>query len=456
MSHNIAAAKADISTTAPWASAAAQDRLRFLEQTHCETTPEQIAASVAGSQAAFRRRTDVQGISLYAGSNVVSPAVEAAHDTAMATRPALGWPGEKVQPGVQEIEELEVIASRQIARAMNAQFAEVRFLTATMANLAAYIAFTEPGDTIAILAPEDGSHASHQQQGTAGIRGLHTEFLPYDRERFDVDPARINCFVDEVRPKLILVGGSVALFPHDLAVLRAAADRVGAFLLYDASHTAGLIAAGVFQNPLDEGAHAVTFSTYKTFAGPAGGAAVTNDAAIAEKLSHAAYPVLSSNYDASRLGPLAIAAAEALEQSPPWAAQTVALAQAVGRALDGLGLNVLGSNLGYTRTHQVVVDATEHGGGQNVVRKLERVGLYTGACRVPGQSPESGPQGLRLGLQEAVRRGATVAHADLIAETVHQGITSWPGKLDTDQITRLRHSFGHDIWGRQPSGGPLT
>jgi glycine hydroxymethyltransferase len=452
MSRSTATAPAEVSATAPWASPAAQDRLRFLEQTHTEAGQERVAASIAISMAAFRRRTDIQGVSLYAGSNVVSPAVEAAHQTTMATRPALGWPGDKVQPGVQEIEELEVIASRQVARSMGARFAEVRFLTATMANLAAYIAFTEPGDTIAILSPESGSHASHQQQGTAGIRGLHTEYLPYNRELFDVDPALVNGFVDRVRPKLILVGGSVALFPHDLAVVRAAADRVGAILLYDASHTAGLIAAGLFQNPLEEGAHAVTFSTYKTFAGPAGGAAVTNDPVIAEKLSHAAYPVLSSNYDASRLGPLAIAAAEAVEQSPRWAAQTVALAQAVGGRLDELGLKVLGNSRGYTQTHQVVVDASEHGGGQDVVRKLERVGLYTGACRIPEQSPEAGPQGLRLGLQEAVRRGATMAHADRIAEIIHQGITSWPGKLDTAQIAHLRQSFGHDIWGRPASG----
>lgn len=452
MNPNTVHAPANASSTAPWASAAAQDRLRFLEQTHNERTADNVAGSVAVSQAAFRRRTDVLGISLYAGSNVVSPAVEAAHDTAMATRPALGWPGEKIQPGVQEIEELEVIASRQVARALRGQFAEVRFLTATMANLAVYAAFTEPGDTIAILSPESGSHASHQQHGTAGIRGLRTEYLPYDRATFDVDPARITQFVDEVRPRLIVVGGSVTLFPHDLSMLRAAADRVGAFLLYDASHTAGLMAAGLFQDPLAEGAHAVTFSTYKTFAGPAGGAAVTNDAAIAEKISHAAYPVLLSNYDASRLGPLAIAAAEALEQRPPWAAQTVELAQEVGRNLHELGLKVLGSHRGYTQTHQVVVDATEHGGGQTVVRQLERVGLYTGACRIPGQDAEAGPQGLRLGLQEAVRRGATTSHAERIAEIIHQSISSWPGKLDTSQVTHLRQSFGHDIWGRPASG----
>lgn len=445
-------AEGAVSATAPWASSAAQDRLRFLEQTHHETTPEQVAGNVSVAQAAFRRRTDVLGLSLYAGSNVVSPAVEAAHDPSLATRPALGWPGEKVQPGVQEIEELEVIASRQVARAMHAEFAEVRFLTATMANLAAYTAFTEPGDSIAILAPESGSHASHQQHGTAGIRGLRTEFLPYDQETLDVDSTRLSRFVDEIRPKLILVGGSVALFPHDLAPLRGAADHIGAVLLYDASHTAGLIAAGVFQNPLDEGAHAVTFSTYKTFAGPAGGAAVTNDPAIAEKLSHAAYPVLSSNYDASRLGPLAVAAAEALDQNPPWAAQTVALAQAVARRLADLGHKVLGGERGYTRTHQVVVDVTKHGGGQYVVRKLERVGVYAGACRIPGQNPQAGPQGLRLGLQEAVRRGATSAHAERIAELINQGITSWPGRLDTSQVTQLRQSFGDDIWGRPASG----
>jgi glycine hydroxymethyltransferase len=373
--------------------------------------------------------------------------VAAAHDAGLAPRPALGWPGEKIQPGVQEIEELEVIASRQVARAMGARFAEVRYLTATMANLGVYIAFTEPGDTISILSPESGSHASHQEQGTAGVRGLQTAYLPYNVQNLDIDHSKLLDHVERTRPRLIMVGGSVALFPHDLAPLREAADKVGAVLVYDASHTAGLIAAGMFQNPLAEGAHAMTFSTYKTFAGPAGGAVVTNDPAIAEKVSHAAYPVLSSNYDPSRLGPLAIAAAEAHEQNPPWAFQTVALAQDVAARLDELGLPIVGATKGYTRTHQVVVDVAAQGGGEQMVRKLERVGIYAGACRLPGQISAAGPLGLRLGFQEIVRRGATTAHAQALADLLYQGIAGSTG-LNSSSVTELRSSFGHDIWGR--------
>lgn len=433
--------------TAPWASKQAQNRLRFLEQTHCESSAEEVASAVGVSQAGFRHRTNVEGLNLYAGSNVLSPAVSAAHDGGLSPRPALGWPGEKVQPGVQELEDLEVIAAQQVARAMGAAFAEVRYLTATMANLGIYTAFTEPGDTIAILSPESGSHASHQANGTAGVRGLTTSHLPYDPQAFDVDHDRLFDYVETVRPKLLLVGGSVTLFPHDLSVLREAADRIGALLVYDASHTAGLMAAGVFQNPLREGADVVTFSTYKTFAGPAGGAAVSNDPAIAEKISHAAYPVLSSNYDPSRLGPLAIAAAEAREQAPPWAFQTVALAQAVAAGLHALGLPVLGASRGYTQTHQAVVDVSEFGGGVQAVRRLERAGIYAGACRLPEQSTTAGPMGLRLGLQEAVRRGATADNAQAISEILYEGLTQ-PTGLSTASVRELRQSFGPDIWGR--------
>jgi glycine hydroxymethyltransferase len=443
----VASSTATPAASAPWASDEAQNRLRFLEQTHQEATAAEVAASVAVSQSAFHHRTDIDGLSLYAGSNVLSPAVAAAHDGGLSTRPALGWPGEKVQPGVQELEELEVIASRQVARAMGADFAEIRFLTATMANLGIYSAFTEPGDRISILSPNSGSHASHQAQGTAGVRGLETSYLPYNPQELDVDHGQLGDYLSSVRPKLIIIGGSVALFPHNVQAVREAADRVGATLIYDASHTAGLMAAGVFQNPLDEGAHAVTFSTYKTFAGPAGGAAATNDADIAEKISHAAYPVLSSNYDPSRLGPLAIAAAEAREQGPAWAFQTVALAQAVAAGLSALGLPVLGARRGFTQTHQVVVDVSRLGGGVQAVRRLERVGGYAGACRLPEQSSTDGPMGLRLGLQEAVRRGATGAHSQAIAEILYQGL--WHGQgLSSANVRELRQSFGPDIWGR--------
>ncbi|GCE37932.1 Serine hydroxymethyltransferase [Rhodococcus wratislaviensis] len=440
------------STIAPWASTAAQERLSTLEDLHTENTTVQVVESVSQALTDYQQRID-HGIVLYAGTNMLSPNVEALHDTSLSTRPALGWPGEKVQTAVDEIEHLEVITTRQVAQSLHGTYAEVRYLSATMANLAAYIAFTEPGDTIAVLSPEAGGHASHQQiLGTAGIRGLTVEHLPYSPSALDIDAGEIDDFVRRARPKLIVVGGSVTLFPHHLGPIREAADQVGAVLLYDASHTAGLIAAGHYQDPLAEGADVVTFSTYKTYAGPAGGAAVTNSPEYAERLADAAYPTMLSNYDPARLGPLAVAAREAVEQSPSWAAPTIEYASELAANLNALGLIVVGRRLGYTRSHQCVIDAQDIGGGPAAVRRLERDRIYAGACRLPWQSPGTPPEGIRLGTQEFVRRGAGFDTIADLARLVHQSLTT-TGTEPLTATRKLRGRLSTDLWGR-PAPAP--
>ncbi|WP_394617184.1 DegT/DnrJ/EryC1/StrS family aminotransferase [Lentzea sp. JNUCC 0626] len=442
----------DTSAIAPWASAAAQERLRGLENAHDERASAYVTSAVTETIARHRRRADDTGIPLYAGTNVLSPNVLAAHDTGLSTRPALGWPGEKLQTGTQDIEHLEVVAMQQVARSLRARYAEVRFVTATMANLATYIAFAEPGDTIAVLSPEAGGHASHQgAAGTAGVRGLKVEHLPYSAGAFDVDVSAVEEFVRSVRPRIILVGGSVTLFPHNLEPIKAAARKIGAVVVYDASHTAGLIAAGLFQDPLAEGADVVTFSTYKTYGGPAGGAAVTNDPELAERLSHAAYPVLLSNYDPARLGPLAIAASEAVEQSPAWAVPTTEYAAELAARLDFAGLAVAGRGRHYSRTHQVVLDVGSFGGGPDVVRRLEGDGIHAGACRLPWQHPAAPPQGVRLGSQEFVRRGAGFDSIPELAELVARSVMGPDRVPDPGAAHRLRARITRDLWGR-PGG----
>ncbi|MEU6012251.1 DegT/DnrJ/EryC1/StrS family aminotransferase [Streptomyces sp. NPDC047453] len=433
------------SAIAPWANVPSRQRLHELETQHREEGSAAVTGAVSRTLDAYHYRMATEGLVLYAGTNVLSPAVRAAHDGALSTRPALGWPGGKLQTGVQEIEALEVIATTQVAHAMRATYAEIRFLTATMANLALYSAFTQPGDTIAVLSPEAGGHASHHAYATAGVRSLNTVYLPYSDADFDVDADVLDVFLTTHRPRLILVGGSVTLFPHDLGVLREAADRIGALLAYDASHAAGLIAAGYVQDPLAEGAHVVTFSTYKTFAGPAGGAAVTNDPQLAEAISHAAYPVLSSNYDPARLGPLAIAAAEATEQKPSWAAPTITAAQHLAAHLASQRYAVLGADRGYTRTHQVVIDATALGGGVGAVDRLAAHGIYAGTCRLPWQPPDAPAQGIRLGTQEIIRRGADIATMSRVAAVIHHALTN-RGPANTEAAAELGASLGPDLW----------
>ena len=178
------------------------------------------------------------------------------------------------------------------------------------------------------------------------------------------------------------------LFPHDVARTRAACDEVGALLVYDASHVAGLIAGGRFQRPLDEGAHLVTMSTYMSFGGPPGAAVVTRDEDLARQVSAAAYPGLTANYDASRLAPLAVAAAEHAAGGSAYADRCVANARALAAALDGEGFTVIAAQRGWTASHHVAVDADAFGGGDEAARLLAEGGVYLSGIALPGRPAE--------------------------------------------------------------------
>src|SRR4051794_39910889 len=186
------------------------------------------------------------------------------------------------------------------------------------------------------------------------------------------------------------------LFPHRLRAIAAAVDVP---LLYDASHVAGLIAERRFQDPLAEGADLMTFSTYKSFAGPPGGAVVTNDRALAERVATAAYPGLLANYDASRLLPLAAAALEHERAAGDYADRCIANARALAAGLAEHGLDVLGAARGYTASHHVAVDV--HGSGTAAARRLAAGNLLLSEIGVP-RDPAGG---LRFGTQALPRQG---------------------------------------------------
>jgi len=314
------------------------------------------------------------------------------------SQPSMGYPGDKYQPGLERIDVVEVAAAEAVARVMGARFAEVRSTSATLANLAVYTALASPGDTIAVLPGWAGGHLSHHAVGAPGVRGLRVVELPYDDARLDVDLAALPEFLARERPALVVVGASLMLFAHRLAEIAAVVDVP---LLYDASHVAGLIAEGRFQAPLAEGADVMTFSTYKSFGGPPGGAIVTNDEALAARVATAVYPGLVANYDAARLVPLAAAAVERSSFAGAYADACIANARALAVALDGAGLPVLGADRGFTASHHVAIDARGFGGGKTAAVALARSGLLLSEIGIP----RDGAGGLRIGTQSITRQG---------------------------------------------------
>jgi glycine hydroxymethyltransferase len=342
---------------------------------------------------------------LYAGTNVMSPAARRVAEAPVGGRPSMGWPGEKYQAGLDRLDVLEVLTPALVARLVGARFAEVRSHSATMSNLAVYTALTEPGDTIAVLPERAGGHTSHHAVGAPGVRGLRVVDLPYDVDAYDVDLDALPGFLERERPRLVVIGASLLLFPHRVPAIAEAVSAAGAVLLYDASHMAGLVAAGRFQRPLAEGADLLTFSTYKSFGGPPGGVIATDDAALAERVSAAVFPGLTANYDAARLAPLAVTAAEILGDGGAYADRCIAVARDFAAALSREGFAVAGEGRGFTDSHHVAVDVAALGGGRAAMARLAEAGVYLSAIGLPWQADGEPDRGLRIGTQEVVRRG---------------------------------------------------
>jgi glycine hydroxymethyltransferase len=431
----------DRSHTAPWASPRAQQRLAAVEA----ALPADPAAAVAHAAAAARehaRRIDQTCLQLYAGTNVASPLVAALHEAALAAQPSMGYPGDKYQAGLEPVDVVEVTAAEAVARVMGARFAEVRPTSATIANLAVYAALAKPGDTIAVLPDWAGGHLSHHEIGVPGVRGLRVAPLPYDDEALDVDLAALPEFLAREQPALVVVGASLMLFPHRLTEIAAAVGGVP--LLYDASHVAGLIAEQRFQDPLNQGADLVTFSTYKSFGGPPGGAIVTNDEPLAERVSTAVYPGLVANYDVSRLAPLAAAALERERSAGAYADQCIANAKTLAGELAAAGLDVLGEHRGFTASHHVALDARAFGGGTQAALRLAEGNILLSEIGIP-RDPAGG---VRIGTQAITRQGFVEADMPAVAAAIAANLR---GDDVRGQVEALRRSRDGLRWCLTPA-----
>jgi glycine hydroxymethyltransferase len=247
---------------------------------------------------------------------------------------------------------------------------------------------------------------------------LKSKPAPVDADGYSVDLEALRRQAHEVQPRLITLGGSLNLYPHPVAEVRAIADEVGAHLLFDAAHQCGMIAGGVWPNPLDEGAHLMTMSTYKSLGGPAGGLIVTNDAEIAQRLDAIAFPGMTANFDAGKTAALAISLLDWVDFGPAYARAMVDLAQALAQALAAQGLPVFEGSRGATTSHQFALLAAGFGSGQAASKTLRRAGFLACGIGLPADPVAGDMNGLRIGTPELVRRGVTPDHAPRLAALI--------------------------------------
>ncbi len=363
-------------------------------------------------------------VNLNPATNIMNPRAEAMLSAGLGSRPSLGYPGDKYEMGLEAIEQIEVMAAELAAEVFDAEYAEIRVPSGAIANLYAFMSTCEPGDTIIAPPASIGGHVTHHLGGSAGMYRLNTIPAPVDADRFTVDVDALRVLAHQHRPKMITIGASINLYPHPVGTLREIADEVGAVLLFDAAHLCGLIAGGAWPNPLEQGAHLMTMSTYKSLGGPPGGLIVTNEPAIAQRLDAIAYPGLTANFDAGKAAALAVTMLDWKATGKEYAATMVETAAELAAGLEERGLPVFHGIDGPTRSHQFALKAHPWGGGQRAAKQLRLANLLACGIGLPVEAVDGDVNGLRIGTPELVRLGMKPHDMDELASLIADGLAS--------------------------------
>ncbi len=348
------------------------------------------------------------GIELIASENIVSAAVLAAQGSVFTNKYAEGYPGKRYYGGCGPSDEVETLAIERAKKIFDAGFVNVQANSGSQANQSVFLALIKPGDTILGMSLAAGGHLTH---GAApNLSGKWFNAVQYGVRAEDglLDYEGLERLAREHRPKLIIAGGSAYPRFIDFARIRAVADEVGAFFMVDMAHFAGLVAAGIYPNPLPH-AHVVTTTTHKTLRGPRGGMVLTNHEEIAKKINSAIFPGLQGGPLMHVIAAKAVAFGEAL--MPDFVAyqkSVVANAKTLAETLVGQGLAIVS---GGTDSHLMLVDLRpKNATGKAAEASLERAHITANKNAIPFDPAKPAvTSGIRLGTPAATSRGFGIA-----------------------------------------------
>ena len=426
----------------PWVPEAAERYIQSLADRVAGQSADDIERDLLAYVAENRAIHERDCVNLNPATNAMNPKAEALLAAGLGSRPSLGYPGDKYEMGLEGIEKIEVLAAELAAEIFGARYAEIRVGSGALANLYVFMMAAKPGEAIIAPPPAIGGHITHHGAGAAGFYGIVTHPAPIDPVRYTVDVDALRTEARRLRPKLITIGGSLNLFPHPIREIRTIADEIGALVLFDAAHMSGMIAGRAWQQPLAEGAHVMTMSTYKSLGGPPSGLIVSNDADIARRLDAIAYPGLTANFDAAKSAALSMTLLDWKVHGRSYAAQMAATAKAMGEALAARGIPVFARQRGITTSHQFAVEAAGYGGGQAAAKKLRQANILACGIGLPLAPVEGDVNGLRIGTPEIVRWGMGPADMPELAGYVAEALsgTRAPHSIAAD-VTKFRRRF---------------
>jgi len=314
----------------------------------------------------------------------------------------------KVYGGTKYIDEIVEETHRIAKKVFEAKFALIEPLSGNMAVLAVILAFTNIGDKVMLVSSDDGGYPINLEK-----LGRKPIYFPFTKRKMNIEIERARKFILKEKPKLIIFGQSLFLFPHPVKELSETAEKIGATIAYDGSHVLGLIAGGVFQDPLREGAHVLLGSTHKTFPGPQGGIIVGNGEEEEKKLLEVlGFPiVLVDNPHLHRIAALGAALEEYEKYGPKYAKQVVKNAKTLAKELYDGGLNIACAELGFTESHQIYLPTKSIEEGRKICNALEKAGIIVDIM-------------VRLGTQEVTMMGMKEKEMRKIANFILMALTA--------------------------------
>jgi len=384
-----------------------------------------------------RQQTQIE---LIASENIVSKAVLEAQGSVLTNKYAEGYPGRRYYGGCEYVDEVERLAVDRAKELFNCAFANVQPHSGAQANQAVFFTLLQPGDTYMGMDLACGGHLTHGSP--ANQSGKWFNVVPYQvtRDSNVIDYDQVAALAQMHKPKLIIAGASNYSRAIDFARFRAIADSVGAYLFVDMAHYAGLVAGGVYPDPLPH-AHVVTTTTHKTLRGPRGGMILSNDVDLGKKINSAVFPGLQGGPLMHVIAAKAVAFGEALQPSfKTYARQVVANAQVLSQTLIDRGLAIV---TGGTDSHVLSVDLRSKGQtGKDTEAALEAAFITCNKNGVPfDDKPFTITSGVRLGTPAGTTRGFTEVEfakiGNLIADVV-DGMQSNSGKADEAVQEKVR------------------
>jgi len=381
-------------------------------------------------------------INLIASENTMSNRAREVMGSDFCHRYAEGHPGERYYQGTEIIDEVEMRVKQHMKSLFDCKHIDVRPISGTIANDAVFSRFIKPGDIVMVNSTAGGGHISHHKHWSVGKYTSNIVNFPLTKDGYHIDVDETVSMLNQIPVKFMIMGKSLYLFPDPVKELAPLCKKMGIKLIYDAAHVLGLIAGKRFQDPLREGADIVNASTHKTFFGSQRGIIFSNlNDAEWKRIDKGAFPASSSNHHLDTLVSLAISTYEFMAYGEVYADRVIKNAKVLGSLLEQRGFSVEAKEFGYTESHQLAIDVSKIGCGDEVARVLKDNNIILNMNLLPNDPLDrvTNPSGIRLGVQEMTRFGMGEKEMETIADFFKKCLLD--GKFVGDEVIEFRKNY---------------